>query len=200
MHLKLSFVKWQPFCLSLNVLRKCTWGCHLYCWTKYEIYSKLTHWGRDKMVSILQTTFSNACFFNENIWILLRISLKFLPEVQIYNIPALVQKIAWHCPGDKPLSEPMMAWSLTHRCITRPQWLNVHRQKYWKKQPPISRSTCSSRSIRWWRWSTILHYNSPGPGYLARLSPSNASQWDSIQVAWLTTQHACQMDKVTTHC
>ena len=29
-------------------------------------------------------------------------------QVWINNIPALVQTMAWHQPGDKPLSEPMM--------------------------------------------------------------------------------------------
>ena len=48
-------------------------------------------------------------FLNENAWISLKISLKFVPKVRIDNIPALVQIMAWHRPGDKPLSEPMMA-------------------------------------------------------------------------------------------
>ena len=52
-------------------------------------------------------------FLNENIWILLKISLKFVPKVRINNIPALVQIMAWHQPGDKPLSEPMMVSLLT---------------------------------------------------------------------------------------
>ena len=47
-------------------------------------------------------------FLNENVWISLKISLKFVPMVRINNIPALVQIMAWHRPGGKPLSEPMM--------------------------------------------------------------------------------------------
>ena len=64
-------------------------------------------------------------FLNENVWISLKISLKFVPTVQINNIPALVLIMAWRRPGDKPLSEPMMVISLTHICVTRPQWVNV---------------------------------------------------------------------------
>ena len=64
-------------------------------------------------------------FLDENLWILLRISLKFVPKVQIYNISALVQIMAWRRPGDKPLSEPMMVSLLTHICVTRPQWVNL---------------------------------------------------------------------------
>ena len=47
-------------------------------------------------------------FLNDNVWILNKISLKFVPKGQINNIPALVQTMAWHQPGDKTLSEPMM--------------------------------------------------------------------------------------------
>ena len=63
-------------------------------------------------------------FLNENSWILINISLKFVPRVPINNIPALVQIMAWRRPGDKPLSEPMMVSLLTHICVTRPQWVN----------------------------------------------------------------------------
>ena len=39
-------------------------------------------------------------FFSEDVWISLRISLKFDPKARINNIPALVQIMAWHRPGD----------------------------------------------------------------------------------------------------
>ena len=48
-------------------------------------------------------------FLNENVWISIKIALKFVPRGSVNNIPALVQIMAWHQPGDKPLSEPMMA-------------------------------------------------------------------------------------------
>ena len=47
-------------------------------------------------------------FMNENVWILIKISLKYVPKVRINNIPALVQIMAWRRLGDKPLSEQMM--------------------------------------------------------------------------------------------
>ena len=47
-------------------------------------------------------------FLNENVWIPIKISLKFVMKGPINNIPALVQIIAWRRQGDKPLSEPMM--------------------------------------------------------------------------------------------
>ena len=63
-------------------------------------------------------------FLNENVRILIKISLKFVPKGPINYIPALVQLMAWRRPGDKPLSEPMMVKLLTHICVTRPQWVN----------------------------------------------------------------------------
>ena len=47
-------------------------------------------------------------FLNENVWIPIQISLKFVPKSPINNIPALVQMMVWRRPGAKPLSEPMM--------------------------------------------------------------------------------------------
>ena len=64
-------------------------------------------------------------FLNENVWIAIKISLKFVPRGPISNIPALVQITAWRRPGDKPLSEPMMVSLLTHICFARPQWVNA---------------------------------------------------------------------------
>ena len=53
-------------------------------------------------------------FLNENVRILIKISLTFVPKGPINNIPALVQIMAWYRPGDKPLSEIMLASLLTH--------------------------------------------------------------------------------------
>ena len=62
-------------------------------------------------------------FMDENIQILIKISLKFVPKDPINNIPALVQIMAWCWPGNKPLSEWMMVSLLTHICVNRPQWV-----------------------------------------------------------------------------
>ena len=62
-------------------------------------------------------------FLNENVWISIEISLKFVPKCQINNILALVQIMAWRRPGEKPLSESIMVSLLTHICVTPPQWV-----------------------------------------------------------------------------
>ena len=63
-------------------------------------------------------------FLKENVWIPLKLSLKFVPNVRITKFPALVQIMAWRISGVKPLSEPMMVNLLTHICDTRSQWVN----------------------------------------------------------------------------
>ena len=63
-------------------------------------------------------------FFNENVWISIKISLKFVPKGPVNSIPALIQILAWRRSGDKPLSEPTMVNLPTQICVTRPQWVN----------------------------------------------------------------------------
>ena len=40
----------------------------------------------------------NCIFLNENVWISLKMSLKFVPEVRINNVAAFVQIMAWRPP------------------------------------------------------------------------------------------------------
>ena len=75
-------------------------------------------------------------FLNENVWIPITISLKFVAKGLVDNIPALVQIMAWRRAGDKPLSEPMIFSLPTHICVTRPQWVNhIMSFKMWHLWP-----------------------------------------------------------------
>ena len=47
---------------------------------------------------------------NENVRISIKISLRFVPKTPINNVPVLVQIMAWHRSGNKPLSERMMGY------------------------------------------------------------------------------------------
>ena len=79
----------------------------------------------------------NALFKNENAWILINISLKFVLKCPFNDIPALVQIMTWRRPGDKPLSGPIYIYAhsytildhrlLTHIWVTRPQLVNAWR-------------------------------------------------------------------------
>ena len=65
-------------------------------------------------------------FLNENVWISITISLRFVPRGPINNIPTLVQVMARRRPGNKPLSEPMMVRLPTHICVIQPQWVKTY--------------------------------------------------------------------------
>ena len=62
----------------------------------------------------LITDIFKCIFLNENLCILIRISLQFVPEAPIDNNSALVPVMACHWTGDKPLPEP---WCSVHRRI-----------------------------------------------------------------------------------
>ena len=71
---------------------------------------------------------------NENVWITIKNSLKFVPEVPIYNIPALVQIMAWRRPGDKPLSETMLVSLPTHIYAS----LGLNELRHWRRSEMAS--------------------------------------------------------------
>ena len=68
----------------------------------------LTHLPLDKMAAILADDIFRCIFVNEKLYILIKISMGFLPEGLIDNNPSLVLIMAWRQIGDKPLSEPML--------------------------------------------------------------------------------------------
>ena len=69
-------------------------------------------------------------FLNKNVWIPIKISMKFVPKGPINNIPTMVQIMAWRRPGNKPLSEPMVVCLPTHICVAWPQWVKIDVQSF----------------------------------------------------------------------
>ena len=64
------------------------------------------------------------CFFwNGNVWISIKISLKFVSKDRIDNFLALIQIMARRLSSDKPLPELMTVSLLTHVCVARPRWV-----------------------------------------------------------------------------
>ena len=100
-------------------------------------------------------------FLDENAWISITISLKFVPKGPINKIPKLVQIMAWRRSGDKPLSETMMVSLLTHICVTRTQWVKIRRSHrnlhIWKDRIHIE---IGSQSLEQWYWQLSLHEGS----------------------------------------
>ena len=124
--------------------------------------TNLTHWGRDKMAAISQTTLSNDFFRMKNVWIFIKISMKFVPKAPINNITSLVQIMACRRPGDKPLSEPMMVSLLTHICVTRPQWdteskcLNVLKMEVTTRDPAWSVASHSFSAVHMYSLKVLI--------------------------------------------
>ena len=125
----------------------------------------LTHWGRDKWRPFRRRHFQ-CIFLNGNVWIPIKISLKFVPKGPIYNIPTMVQIMAWRRPGNKPLFEPMGVSLPTHICVARPQWVKVffsykYRQKTWSSLClQISLNlTVQTYQYAWWHLSWSCYDN-----------------------------------------
>ena len=86
--------------------------------------NELTHNPLDKMATILADDIFKWIFLNENDNIPIQISLKLVPRSPIDNKPELIQAMAWHRTGYKPLPETMSGpSSLTHICGTRGRWV-----------------------------------------------------------------------------
>ena len=77
----------------------------------------VTMWGRLSLDGRIHKLI--PAFLNENVWILIKISLNFVPKGLIDNEPALVQVMAWRRAGDKPLPELMFT-----------QFIDAYRRHY----------------------------------------------------------------------
>ena len=116
-------------------------------------------------------------FVNENIWLSLKVSLKFVPEVRINNIPALVYIMAWRRPGDKPLSEPMMVRLPTHICVTRSQWVNASR-RYQSEEGCIIDPYIVKTSVTFWLLEKKNNESQPNCMFTPRL------HFDTVNLLW----------------
>ena len=65
------------------------------------------------------------CIFWMKMFASPEISLKFVCQFRIKYVLVLDQIIAWCCPSDKPLSDPMLVSLPTQIWVTRPQWINM---------------------------------------------------------------------------
>ena len=94
------------------IIIKATFKCTLLALT-------LTPHPMDKITVILTEDSFKCTFLNGNDRIHIRISLQFVPRSPIGNKPALVRVMACRQAGAKPLLEPMLPSSLTHKYGTR---------------------------------------------------------------------------------
>ena len=66
------------------------------------------------MAATLTDNIFKCIFLNENIRNTIQILVKFIHKSPIDDKPALVQVMAWHQTGDKPLHEPMIQFTDTY--------------------------------------------------------------------------------------
>ena len=89
------------------------------CFSFISFYSELTSlyistpytyqvWKYNSMYDMKVTDDIFKSIFNESVWIPITISLKFVPKGPIDYNSALVQVVAWHRTGEKPLPESML--------------------------------------------------------------------------------------------
>ena len=143
------------FILNLGNTGHCPW------------HKAITHWGRNKMAAVSQMTFSNVFHWMKMHEFWLRfISVEFVPKGMIRNIPALVQIMAWHRPGDKPLSEAMMVRLPIDICVIRPQWVNVN-------------------SVIWIaKWYECCHINVNNVIWISKLYECYLCQFELCNMKW----------------
>ena len=94
-------------------------------------------------------------FSNENVWILIKISLKLALKFRVNNITAFVQIMTWLRPGDKPSSEPTMVRLQMHICIYAPLGLHVLTQnilQYCHMDTPSSHSQKMFNDVLGSKW------------------------------------------------
>ena len=122
--------------------------------------TQLSHWGRDKMATVSQTTFWNVCYWIENAWISIKNSLRYVSNGLINYTSSLARIMAWRCPGAKPLSEPMMVKLPNHICVTRPQWV---KQNTWVRANIQSNNTNYFHADFMWNLVRIATFRGINP-------------------------------------
>ena len=103
-----------------NIIMSASGYQHTNSWLVFLELS-LTYWGRDKMPDVIfQLTFSNEFSWMKMYKFQLRFHWSFFPRVQLSKFQYW-KIMAWHQPGDKPLSDPMLISLLMCRYVTWPQ-------------------------------------------------------------------------------
>ena len=103
----MAAAKWRPFCLGLNVLSNGLMlsGQNIIIKTNDDpaqgctYILGLTHWGRDKMAAISQTSILNAFSWMKMYEFHWRFHWGLFPKVPVNSIPSLVQIMIWRRPG-----------------------------------------------------------------------------------------------------
>ena len=109
---------------------------HIYILVRALDNLDLMHWGQDKMVSILQTTFSNAFSWMK----MLELRLKF--HWSLFSMVQLIISQHWFrwWPGAEQASSNYLNqwWSSLLICVTWPQWVKLPYYGYFSADIPYA--------------------------------------------------------------
>ena len=119
-------IRYTPNKFHATIYRKFP-GCR---YIRQGQHQWLTHWGRDKIAAIFQTTFLKWIFMDEGVWISIEMSLTFIPKGPVNNIPALVQIMAWRRPSDNHCLNEWVQ-SVTRGMIMIRNGFNLMSSYYW---------------------------------------------------------------------
>ena len=124
-----------------------------------------TTWGQDKMAAIIPDNIFTCVFLNENAWISIKISLKFVPKDPMNNIPALVIDGLVQERHNSSASAMELRLSCINPsiCTTRFHWVN----RYWGQLNTVvvhgfrTFTQCPSNSVLFihnigWTWRSAL--------------------------------------------
>ena len=109
-------ILFRPQSMGWTNQDKMKWSANNFFFSFGELHSHIQ--GMYKMAIIVQTFLKaylwKKCFVSQ-----FRISLMFVPEVQIDNESALICVMAWYQKGNKPFAEPIITQFTVHMCVTR---------------------------------------------------------------------------------
>ena len=123
----------QLHCFVMRYHAKCM--PYLYVYFHRHLFGKrLTHWGRDKMDIIYQTTFSNALMYKFR-WFIEYIALKLVPNPWSRRTSKKISKLSASglCEGNPPVTgeSVSMWWRLHDRHTNAHPSSIMYRRKCW---------------------------------------------------------------------
>ena len=136
----LNFVRISPFVQGGSIHNRAAFDQ-----IKWRLCAELAHiyTSRPRLVINTSRPKQNGYYFADDIFEFLMktfdIQMKFHWNISyglVHNMPALIRQI-----GAKPLSEAMMAFLLTHICVTRIQWETTLLDPYFIRRCGISYTT-----------------------------------------------------------
>ena len=116
-------------CYTNNTKKHCAYllgelyiPCQKHCWALWSLPKRTVFIFRhlyneaERDSSHFTDSILKYIFLNENVWIAIEISLKFVATVSITKTPALVQIMAWCRPGDNELNNGLTLLDWNYMC------------------------------------------------------------------------------------